>query len=167
MIFLLHHVFLLGKVRNVWYSSQVSVITVTYPASSSLALSLSTVTPLSTSTSTSTATTVTHSSTSTSTSTATTVTHSSTSTSTSTATTVTPSSTSTSTTSSTIIASPTPLPITCSTGDIRIISGNIVQWCVNTVWKPICFDDEWDYREAIVSCKEVGLESAGKFIYLT
>ena len=117
MIFLLHHVFLLGKVRNVWYSSQVSVITVTYPASSSLALSLSTVTP---------------------------------------------SSTSTSTTSSTIIASPTPLPITCSTGDIRIISGNIVQWCVNTVWKPICFDDKWDYREAIVSCKEVGLESAGK-----
>ena len=119
MIFLLHHVFLLGKVRNVWYTSQVSVITVTYPASSFL--SHSTVTPLSTSTF----------------------------------------------TTITIIASPTPLPITCSTGDIRIISGNIVQWCVDTVWKPICFDDKWDYREAIVSCKEVGLESAGKFIYLT
>jgi hypothetical protein len=54
----------------------------------------------------------------------------------------------------------------CSNGSVRLTgeNSNIVELCNGTQWLPLCYDTLWDYRDAIVLCRGIGLDSDGAFV---
>lgn len=56
----------------------------------------------------------------------------------------------------------------CISGSVRLVNGliigstqqGIVELCFNGVWSRLC-NEGWDYRDAIVTCNQLGLPSYG------
>ena len=59
----------------------------------------------------------------------------------------------------------------CNNSDIRLVGSSStmegrVEVCVNGAWGTVC-DDFWDYRDAQVACKQLGLPYTGKTLKLS
>ena len=56
----------------------------------------------------------------------------------------------------------------CTTGDLRLLGGSTqyegrVEICNNNVWGTVC-DDSWGTNDAIVVCRQLGLQTNGNYI---
>ena len=54
----------------------------------------------------------------------------------------------------------------CQNGSIRIQDGNGISYgrvevCINEQWSTVCSDSHWGYREASVTCIQLGLSPNG------
>lgn len=56
-------------------------------------------------------------------------------------------------------------PSNCQDGEVRIVRGpnsNVTGRalvCINRVWSPVCGGSRnWDYRNAVVACRQLGLQ---------
>ena len=64
-------------------------------------------------------------------------------------------------------------PYECTVpGELRLVNGNVtgglegrVEICFGGRWGTVC-DDSWDYRDAEVACRQLGLGTAGEFYIL-
>ena len=51
-------------------------------------------------------------------------------------------------------------------GDVRLRGGIVpeagtVEYCTDRTWKAVC-DNSWDYKDAFVVCRQLGLPATGK-----
>ena len=62
-------------------------------------------------------------------------------------------------------------PGTCVAGNVRLIGGLVptdgtVQMCVGGRWRELCYSG-WDYYEAFVVCRQLGLPATGEWVIIT
>ena len=62
------------------------------------------------------------------------------------------------------------IPGTCIAGNVRLIGGLVptegtVQMCVGERWRELCRHN-WDYQEAFVVCRQLGLPATGECEYV-